>query len=168
MSANAGRRAHRAVFEMQPPTPHIDRSGGRDPLSPSEWSPRFGGDAGQVLRHHCAFVHEHSDRVREQLHCETHAYGPSAAQTLDLFSASADDDTPKSAPILAFVHGGYWRAGSRRDSAFVAQRFVADGGCRVCVIGYDLCPLVSVEQIGEQLVRAMCWLGDYARVAGSR
>ena len=42
-------------------------------------------------------------------------YGPAARQVLDLFPARA-----ASAPLLVFVHGGYWRANDKANYGFIA------------------------------------------------
>ena len=95
------------------------------------------------------------------------SYGPTALQKLDVFPAAV----PK-APVLIFIHGGYWRALDKADCSFVAPSFNADGAM-VVVPNYDLCPAVSIEQIALQLVQAVAWTvrhaaehgGDPARIA---
>ena len=50
------------------------------------------------------------------------AYGSSAAETLDVFPAARDD-----APVLFFIHGGYWRALDKRDVSFIGPSFTREG-----------------------------------------
>lgn len=134
-------------------------------FSPSEWNIRFGSGA-EVLQHHYALIRSESAHVRDCLRCESMAYGTAAAEQMDMFSAA---DSPDSQPILVFVHGGYWQAGSRHESSFVAKHLCRrTGGYRVCVLGYDLCPGVPVEGIVEQIVRAARLIGDYAARTGSK
>lgn len=98
---------------------------------------------------------ELSDRAHDTLECfRDIAYGPGSAERLDIFPASRPD-----APVLLFVHGGYWRALSKADSAFMAPALTAAGAC-VVVIDYDLAPAVSLDQIVAQVRRALAWLHD--------
>jgi arylformamidase len=50
------------------------------------------------------------------------AYGATPYEMLDIYAAS----NPK-APIVIFVHGGAWRAGHAKDSAYGAETFVRAG-----------------------------------------
>ncbi len=82
------------------------------------------------------------------------AYGPGgAAETLDVFPASAGGGP---APVLVFIHGGYWRALDKKDFSFVAPAFNA-AGVTVVVPNYALCPAVTVEQITLQMTQALAW-----------
>jgi arylformamidase len=78
--------------------------------------------------------------------------GPSARQTVDLFVS----ERGASAPLAVFVHGGWWRS---LDPAMFSQ--MAAGlngrGISVAVVGYDLCPQVSIARIVDQ-IRAACLL----------
>ncbi len=85
-------------------------------------------------------------------------YGDSAAETLDVFPASRAD-----APVLFFIHGGYWRALDKSDHSFVAPAFV-DAGATVVVPNYAQFPVVSVEEIARQMTRALAW--TWKNVAG--
>lgn len=97
------------------------------------------------------------------------AYGPGAGERLDVFPAAQAD-----APVLLFIHGGYWRALSKADSAFMAPALTAAGAC-VVVIDYDLAPAVTLDQIVDQTRRALAWVhrhiagfgGDPARIVAS-
>ena len=87
-------------------------------------------------------------------------YGDSAAQTLDVFPTDAPD-----APVIIYVHGGYWRALDKSDFSFVAPSFVADGAM-VVVPNYALCPTVTIEEIALQMVRAVDWTWRHAAAHG--
>lgn len=77
-------------------------------------------------------------------------YGPSIRQTIDLFPAKDDDK----APLALFIHGGYWR--SLEPSMFSQMAAGPNArGVTVAVVGYDLCPRVSIADIIEQM-RAAC------------
>ena len=71
--------------------------------------------------------------------------------TLDVFPAARID-----APVLLFIHGGWWRALDKRDNSFVAPPFVA-AGAHVVVPNYNLCPTVSMDTIALQLAHALAW-----------
>jgi arylformamidase len=84
------------------------------------------------------------------------AYGDGPSETLDIFPAAVPD-----APVLVYVHGGYWRALSKGDFSFVAPSFVADGAM-VVVPDYALCPAVTIEDIALQMVKAVAWTWRHA------
>ncbi|MFY9511904.1 MAG: alpha/beta hydrolase [Rubrivivax sp.] len=79
------------------------------------------------------------------------AYGDGAGETLDVFPASAP-----AAPVLVFVHGGYWRARDKSEFSFIAPSFNADGAMLV-LPNYALAPAVTVEHISLQMVQALAW-----------
>lgn len=79
-------------------------------------------------------------------------YGPNPRETLDLFVPAG---TPRG--TFVFVHGGYWRAFGKDDSAFVAPAFV-EQGIAVAVLDYDLCPDVRIATIVDECRRALLWL----------
>ena len=94
-------------------------------------------------------------------------YGQADSDRLDIFPAAQPD-----APVLVFVHGGYWRALDKSDFSFVAPAFNAQGAT-VVVPNYALCPAVTVEQIVLQVAQAVVWTwrnvsrfgGDPSRLA---
>jgi arylformamidase len=49
-------------------------------------------------------------------------YGGGPNEHLDIFPAAQAD-----APVLFFIHGGYWRALDKRDHSFVAPAFAREG-----------------------------------------
>lgn len=73
--------------------------------------------------------------------------------------------TGPDAPLLVWIHGGYWRALGKQDQAFVAPPFVA-AGAAVALLDYALCPAVRIEDIVRQTVRALAWLHRQARALG--
>jgi arylformamidase len=88
------------------------------------------------------------------------AYGTDPTEQLDVFPAKA-----AGAPVLVYIHGGYWRALGKRDQSFVAPPFVA-AGAMVVLPGYALCPAVSVEHIVLQMVQALAWVHRHATEFG--
>ena len=63
----------------------------------------------------------------------------------------------KNAPLLAFIHGGYWQSLDKRDFGYLAPPFLA-AGIGFASINYDLAPAVAVETIVEQTAGALGWL----------
>ena len=84
------------------------------------------------------------------------AYGHEAGETLDVFPVRRKDGEGL-APVLVFIHGGYWRSLDKADHSFVASTFVKRGAC-VVVPNYALCPAVTIPDIAMQMVRALAWV----------
>lgn len=83
-------------------------------------------------------------------------YRSGLSETLDIFPASkAPGSAP--APVLVFIHGGYWRSLDKADHAFLAPAFTEQGAC-VVVPNYALCPAVTIPQITLQMVQALAWV----------
>lgn len=102
--------------------------------------------------------------VREKAACRLDLpYGDTPAETLDVFLPDAG--TARPAPVLVFIHGGYWRAFDKRDFSFVAPAFNADGAL-VVVPNHTLAPKATVEQICLELARALRWVFDHAAEHG--
>src|SRR5262245_18836826 len=72
-------------------------------------------------------------------------YGPGDRHRFDLFLAGEAD-----APLVVYIHGGYWQRGDRTDYAFLAQALNARG-LDVALPSYSLCPAVSVMDIIAEL-----------------
>ena len=90
--------------------------------------------------------------VREQYrHTADLPYGPSAAETLDVFLPREPG-----APVQLFIHGGYWRAMDKSNYSYVAPPFV-DAGAAVVVINYALTPTVTLDEIVRQTVGSIAW-----------
>ncbi|HEX3327914.1 MAG TPA: alpha/beta hydrolase [Actinomycetota bacterium] len=108
---------------------------------------------------------EASETYRRHAHAELDCpYGPGDRQRYDLFFSNAAN-----APLLVYIHGGYWQWGDRRLYAFIAKVFNASG-VDVVLPSYSLCPMVSVMNIVEELrtCLAVIWqrTGSYPLVAG--
>jgi arylformamidase len=83
------------------------------------------------------------------------AYGDTPRQYLDLFHAPAGAGT--AAPLALFIHGGYWRSLDPSMFSHMARGLNARG-ITVAVAGYDLCPIVTIADIIEQMRRACLFL----------
>ena len=69
------------------------------------------------------------------------AYGPDERQCYDVFPAAVS-----AAPVLVFIHGGYWQSRDRTMMHFLAPFYVAAGVTFVSV-GYRLCPDVTLGAV---------------------
>ena len=98
-------------------------------------------------------------RERSLVHLDV-AYGDGTGELLDVFPSAAPG-----APVVVFIHGGYWRSLDKSDHSFVAPSFTADGAM-VVVVNYALCPVVTIEHIVMQLVRAVDWVWRHAAAYG--
>lgn len=87
-------------------------------------------------------------------------YGDGPNETLDVFPT-----TVPNAPVLVFIHGGYWRSLDKADHSFVAPSFTADGAL-VMVPNYALAPSVTIEDIVLQAARAVEWAWRHAAEHG--
>ncbi|NIO11187.1 MAG: alpha/beta hydrolase fold domain-containing protein, partial [Deltaproteobacteria bacterium] len=79
-------------------------------------------------------------------------YGNSPRQVIDIFPA----ETPN-APVLIFIHGGYWVRGGKDHNSHFADLY-GRAGITVALVEYDLCPEVTVTDIVEQVRRAITWV----------
>ncbi|OGB26873.1 MAG: hypothetical protein A3I66_22040 [Burkholderiales bacterium RIFCSPLOWO2_02_FULL_57_36] len=80
------------------------------------------------------------------------AYGESAGERLDFFPASRSG-----APLLIFIHGGWWRSLDKADFSFVAPGY-KHAGFNVALTNYTLAPHASLQEITRQQLRALAWL----------
>ena len=83
------------------------------------------------------------------------ALGPTPGQWLDVF-APLQPAGPRGAPVVVFIHGGYWRSMDKADHSFLAPALNEAGAC-VVIPNYDLCPAVTIPDITRQMVRALAW-----------
>ena len=72
--------------------------------------------------------------------------------TLDLFLPQQ-----AKAPVLIFIHGGYWRAMDKSDFSYLAKGLV-DRGALVAIVNYGRCPDLSMTGIVQQMRHACDWL----------
>jgi arylformamidase len=79
-------------------------------------------------------------------------YGPTPRQAIDLFLPHG----ATAAPILAFIHGGYWQSRDRKDFSLVAGPWL-ERGVAVALLGYDLAPTVRMDSIVAQVRAGLTW-----------
>ena len=88
-----------------------------------------------------------ADRARVE---RSVSYGDTPRQSFDLVFPP---DPAPGAPLHMFIHGGYWRAGSKEAHTLVAAPVVAAGGI-AAIVGYDLMPGTRLSGIVAQVRRA--------------
>lgn len=79
---------------------------------------------------------------------EVIAYGPGPREVMDLFSAGPD------APIVVFLHGGYWQALDKDWFSGLAPALLQHG-VSLAVPSYDLAPNVRLGAILKQVREAV-------------
>ena len=80
------------------------------------------------------------------------AYGTSPRETLDIYAGAK-----AGGPVLVYIHGGYWRSGSKEDNANFVPAFT-QRGATVALVEYDLCPQVTVTDIVRQTRASIAWV----------
>ncbi|WP_200344054.1 alpha/beta hydrolase [Rhodovibrio sodomensis] len=85
------------------------------------------------------------------------AYGSSPGERLDLFPVPGADR----APVLAFIHGGYWQALDKGHHSDLAPAFV-DRGIAFAALNYDLAPKARIGDMIAQVQSALAYLHDHA------
>ncbi len=81
-------------------------------------------------------------------------YGTSERCAIDWFPPEVPAADGGPAPLLVFIHGGFWRALDRRIFSFVAEHY-RRRGVAVALLGYELAPRVRVGEIVDQVKEAM-------------
>src|SRR5262249_60524934 len=96
----------------------------------------------------------------DRAECRTHrpaelglSYGSPPRQCIALFSPRPG----VVAPLALFIHGGYWRSLDPSLFSHMARGLNAHG-VAVAVVGYDLCPEVTIAEIIDQIRRACLFL----------
>ena len=77
-------------------------------------------------------------------------FGPTLAEHVDLYPAC------ENAPVIVYVHGGFWCLRTSKEFGFVARGPVSEGVATV-VTNYDLCPRVTIGEIVRQTRAALAW-----------
>ena len=89
------------------------------------------------------------------------AYGDAGPrQTLDIFAPGTDG-----APVLIFIHGGYWFFNSKDPRRFPAREFVPRG-IAWAPINYRLAPTVPMSGIVADVRNAVKWLYEHGAQYG--
>jgi arylformamidase len=87
-------------------------------------------------------------------------WGEQADETFDYFPAAS-----AGAPLLVFIHGGYWQEHSKDESLFAAPDCLANG-IAFAAIDYTLAPRATLGAIVQQCRRAIASLHRQAATLG--
>lgn len=88
-------------------------------------------------------------------------YDDASSAALDLFGTAASGLRP----VFVFIHGGYWRMLSKRDSAFMAG-MLARHGIACAAVDYRLAPEVTLAEIVREVRASIAFLWRHGRRYG--
>lgn len=89
-------------------------------------------------------------------------YGHAVSERLDIFPTKKSN---KLAPLLIYIHGGYWRSQTKEDAALMAKAYT-DEGVAVAVLEYPLAPQATLAEIVRSVRSAVAWLLKHATTYG--
>ncbi len=125
-------------------------------VTPSNPIPPPSPGAGDYLEQAMAW----SEQVRAQTRCELDiAYGPDERQKLDLYLP----DAGTTAPVLMFMHGGYWVIGHKDLLGFMAPALTQAPAILVSA-GYRLAPGAKHPEQVDDCRAALKWV--YENISG--
>jgi arylformamidase len=107
-----------------------------------------------------AYVARSRDAERRSRGHKDLRWGDQADETFDYFPAAV-----AGAPLLVYLHGGYWQELSKNESLFAAPDCVANG-IAFAAIDYTLAPKAKLETIVDQARRALASLHRQAATLG--
>jgi arylformamidase len=87
-------------------------------------------------------------------------YGDDERERIDLFRCGK-----RGAPLLVYLHGGYWQRGDKSIYSYLAEPFNA-AGVDAAIVGYPLCPRVSMTSLVASVRAALTWLARNAEALG--
>src|SRR5262249_46203978 len=116
----------------------------------------------------CPNVQEYRDRwwaVSEKLRAAPSSkrdlrYGPRPRASLDFFPGGEAN-----APLLVFIHGGYWQRNEKERFSFTALGPLAHG-INVAVPGYTLAPQARLTDIVAEIRASLTFLTERADELG--
>lgn len=100
--------------------------------------------------------------LQAKARCARHldvVYDAESGQRLDIYGPPLA--AGKKAAVFIFIHGGYWRALSKDDSAMMAEVLARQGIASV-VIDYRLAPAVSLTEIVREVRAAVAFVWKHA------
>ena len=116
----------------------------------------------QIMRAPMALINGIVAHDRFTLTQDLH-YGALPRQVLDVYTPKGAFD----APVIVFVHGGYWHGGDKSEYRFLAESFVQHGYV-VVAINYRLAPGTVFPGFVQDAARAVRWVsGHIGRFGGN-
>jgi len=88
-------------------------------------------------------------------------YGPRERNRIDFFSCGH-----AAAPVLVFIHGGYWQMRAKETFRFLAVGPLARG-VHVANAAYTLAPDATLAEIVEEVRTAITWIAENASRFGA-
>lgn len=85
------------------------------------------------------------------------SYGSDLREKIDIFPGGKSN-----APLFVYFHGGYWQRGDKTIYSFIAKPFV-ENGVDVAIVGYPLCPQVSLTKLVGSVRQSLVFLFDRAK-----
>ena len=116
-------------------------------------------DPGEVVDYHVNICTSHSENVCKNSRWEPSVCYDEKKAKMDIFfplqetsetAVSVKKIGGGSAPVVLFVHGGYWQVGSRKIYSFVSKSWTK-AGCVAAVVGYNLAPEASLHQMVSEI-----------------
>src|SRR3954468_20012929 len=87
-------------------------------------------------------------------------YGPRPRNRIDFLPAG------EGAPVLVFIHGGYWQMRSKETFTFAASGPLAHG-ISMALVGYTLAPDATLDEMVAEIRAALDFLGaELPRLGG--
>jgi arylformamidase len=124
-----------------------------------EYSPSscVGGDIQPFLTEYADGSDSARSWCRERgLELQTLSYGSLASQTIDIVVPATEP-----APLVVFIHGGYWQELSKRESFSPAPGFLSHG-MAFAAVDYTLAPFATVEEIVTECRQAIATIRSQA------
>jgi arylformamidase len=87
-------------------------------------------------------------------------YGDGPMEKMDIFHPQR-----VAAPVVMFIHGGYWRSLDKNDFSDKVSA-LTDAGAAVALVNYTLCPAITIGGIVDEMRRAVIWLWRNAQNFG--
>lgn len=84
-------------------------------------------------------------------------YGDTFRQQLDIYGVNL----PTDAPIVVYVHGGYWQGMNKHTSSYAVKPYI-ENQAKVIVIDFDLCPDITLSEVIKQFQKAASRVFSYA------
>jgi len=112
---------------------------------------KYAANLAQIVKRYAT----NSEQVRARLGApKRFAYGTTPIEGLDLYPARKPN-----APVHVFIHGGAWRSGLAKDSAYQAETFVNAGAHYIAV---DFNNVIETKgdlmPMADQVRRAVAWI----------